>query len=103
MESKVQRAIALLVAALLLFFGGSHALGGSSELREWTAMSHSLIACMVLLAVCGLAMISAGVWLVLTLGRDRRALWMGGGASVLCGGVVLAGVLSKVIPCSGPS
>jgi hypothetical protein len=103
MKSRVQRAIALLLAALLLFVGGIYALGGSSELREWAAMSQGLIACMVLLAVCGLTMISAGVWLVATLGRDRRALWMGGGASVLCGVVVLAGVLSKVIPCSGPS
>jgi uncharacterized membrane-anchored protein len=103
MKAEVKRAIALLLAFLLLFFGGVYALGASTSLRELAAMSRGLITCMALLVVCGLAMLSAGIWLVVTLGRNLRALWLGGSASALCGVVVLTGVLSKVIPCAGPS
>ena len=53
--------------------------------------------------VAGPVMFLAGLGAAVTLGRSRIPMLAGGLAAVLAGIVVIVGVLTYVIPCSGPS
>lgn len=48
-------------------------------------------------------MIIGGLWTVASLGRHKMSHWVGATASMLSGMVLIVGVLSYVIPCSGPT
>jgi hypothetical protein len=87
----------------MLIFGAIHALGAFGGLSEWSSMSRALDACLVLLFVGGIGMFVSGAWLLVRFGRAHRPLMLGGFAAALCGFVVIAGVLAKVIPCAGPT
>jgi hypothetical protein len=93
----------LFLAVLMLLFGAIYGRGGYALIGEWSAISRALAACAVLFVVCGAVMVACGLWLLIRIGRDSRPLWIGGAATALCGIVILAGVLSHVIPCAGPS
>jgi hypothetical protein len=47
-------------------------------------------------------MFIAGLWVLASRGRHRMPLWMGGLSAVLAGAVLVVGVLTYVVPCSGP-
>ena len=93
----------ILLAALMLLFGFLIAGGGYSALRNWSAIGAAFATCGALWIVTGPAMLLGGFWLLGTLGRNPIPLWIGGVAAVLSGGSLVAGVLTYVIPCSGPS
>jgi len=107
MESSTQRikraATALAVAAVMMFFGNAISGAGYRTLRGWSSIGPAYAGIGVLWLLAGPAMFGAGLWLLASLGRHRLPLWIGGTAAVLAGVVLIAGVLSYVVPCSGPS
>jgi len=93
---------AMLLAGLMLLFGYLIAAAGYQTLQKWPSISASYATYGVLWVVAGPAMLAGGLWVLGTLGRKQMPLWAGGIASVLSGGSLIAGVLTYVIPCSGP-
>lgn len=90
-------------AVVLAAFGFLVASLGSSVARRWSGISAAYAACGLLWIVAGPVMIAAGFWQLIAFGRLRLPLWIGGGAAFLAGAVLVTGVLTYVVPCSGPS
>lgn len=107
MESALQKAsrivVAIVLAAGMVLFGALIAVGGYGIVRRWSSISLAFAACGVLWLLAGPVMLAAGFWVLGSLGRRRIPLWAGGAAAVLTGVVLVVGVLTYVIPCSGPS
>ena len=99
----MRRVGALVLAAVMLVFGCLVAVGGWKALENSASISPAFIGIAILWLVAGPAMLGGGMWLAASLGRSRAPLWIGGVAAVLSGGSLIAGVLTYVIPCSGPS
>jgi len=53
--------------------------------------------------ISGAGMLAGGVWLLGPLDRRRLALSIAGAASAATGVILIAGVLTYLIPCSGPN
>jgi hypothetical protein len=106
METAIQKArrlaVASIVAAGMLFFGGVVSRIGYHILREWSSIGPAYAACGVLWVLAGPVMLVAGLWVLGSLGRHRIPLLVGGAATVLAGLVLVVGVLTYVIPCAGP-
>ena len=96
-------ALMALVAVGTIFFGFLVSRVGYLTLREWTAIRAGFATCGALWALAGPAMFVAGWWVLLSLGRHPAPLWLAGAASIVAGGAVVVGVLTHVVPCSGPS
>jgi hypothetical protein len=107
MESLAQKtkrvAIALAVAAVMMFFGYAMFASGYRILHEWSSISPAYAGVGVLWFLAGPGMFGAGLWVLGSLGRHRIPLWIGGTAAILAGVVLIVGVLTYVVPCSGPS
>ena len=103
MPGFVQMARIIMLAAVMLPFGYLIAAAGYQTLGRWSAISTAYAACGALWVVTGMAMMGAGLWVLGSLGRNQIPLWIGGVGAVLSGGSLIAGVVSNVIPCSGPS
>jgi hypothetical protein len=107
METSAQKrrpiVVSSLMAAWMLFFGILVSRGGYGTIRGWRFIGAAYAACGVLWMLSGPAMLVAGLWVLATLGQHRIALWMGGAAAAVAGAVLVAGVLTHVVPCSGPS
>jgi hypothetical protein len=107
METGIQKAwrivVAIAVAAGLLLFGFVVLSAGRDTLREWAAIRPALLTCGLLWVLAGAVMIVTGLWVLGSLGRHRIPLLAGGAATALAGMVLVVGVLTYVIPCSGPS
>ncbi len=98
-----KRAVAVLfLAAVMVFFGWVMAGAGYGVVGRWSSIGAAYAACGVLWIMAGPAMIVAGLWLLGSLGRSRTPLLIGGAAAVLAGAVLVVGVLTYVVPCSGP-
>lgn len=92
------------VAIVAIFFGFLISTRlGYMTLRQWSSISAGYSACGVLWALAGPTMCVAGCWVLLTLGRRPTPLWLAGASSIVAGGTVVVGVLTHVVPCSGPS
>jgi len=106
METAIQKArrlaVASIVAAGMLFFGGVVSRIGYHILRHWSSIGPAYAACGVLWVLTGPVMLVAGLWVVGSLGRHRIPLLVGGAATALAGLVLVVGVLTYVIPCAGP-
>ena len=90
--------------ALLLLLGAFLLVPGTYQsLERWQTLSNSFRAVNILL-VAGIAGLVLGAALLLSgEGWRRRGLLTGGAAAALIGATIMWGVLSGVIPCSGPS
>jgi hypothetical protein len=95
-------AVALIVAAAMLFFGLLVSTMGYQTVREWSSISPTYASCGLLWVVAGLVMLVASLWVLGSLGRSRVPLLVGGAATALAGLVLVVGVLTYVIPCAGP-
>ena len=93
----------IVLAVFMLLFGYLIAAAGYQSLRRWSTISAAYAACGVLWVVAGPAMLAGGLWVLGTLGRNPIPLWISGVAAVFSGGSLIAGVLTDVVPCSGPS
>ena len=91
------------VAAVTIFFGFLISRGGYMTLREWSSIGAGYSTFGVLWALAGPIMFVAGCWVLGSWGRREIPLWLGGAAAIIAGTVLVAGVLTHVIPCSGPS
>ena len=76
---------------------------GVWTIGHWQNISAAYVACGSVTVVAGIAMIAAGFWAAISSGRDSLPLWIGGGATVVYSLVTIAGTLTNVIPCVGPS
>jgi membrane protease YdiL (CAAX protease family) len=103
MEKAWRIGLAVLAGAVMIFFGFVVGRGGYLIIREWRSVGTALAACGVLWILAGLAMFVAGWWVLGTLGRQRIPFRMGGAAAVVAGASLVVGVLTHVVPCSGPS
>jgi hypothetical protein len=107
MESGTQKAgriaVATVVAAGMVCFGFVMFHEGYRTVRQWSSIGVAYALCGLIWTLAGPAMMAAGVWVLGSLGRHRLPLWIGGAAAVLSGAVLVTGVLTHVIPCSGPS
>jgi hypothetical protein len=103
MAKFVRTAGTIVLAALMLLFGYLIAAAGYQTLRMWQSIGSAFAACGVLWVVTGPAMLGGGLWVLGCLGRNQTPLWIGGVAALLSGGSLIAGVLTHVVPCSGPS
>jgi|SRR5215472_13015295 len=93
----------ILLALLMLLFGYLIAASGYRTVGDWSSIGAAYAAIGVLWIVAGPAMFAAGLWVLGSLGRHRIPLWIGGVAAVLLGSSLVGGILTYVIPCSGPS
>jgi len=91
------------LAIATIFFGLLISKAGYSTLREWRSIGAGYSACGALWALAGPAMFVAGWWVLLSFGRRSTPLWLVGTASIVAGGALVVGVLTHVVPCSGPS
>ena len=96
-------AVMALVAAPTIFFGFVVSRAAYFTLREWRSIGAGLSTCGELWALAGPTMFVAGWWVLLTFGRRPTPLWLAGAASSVAGGALVVGVLTHVVPCSGPS
>ncbi len=96
-------AISIAIAAIWLFFGYAISQAGYRVLREWSSIGAAYATVGTLWLITGPAMFGAGLWLLGTLGRHRIAFWLGAAAGMLAGASLVVGVLTYVVPCSGPS
>jgi len=107
METGTQKAwrtvVAVAVAAGLLLFGFVALSAGYQTLRDWSSITPGYASCGLLWILTGAVMIVTGLWVLGSLGRHRIPLLVGGAATALAGMVLVVGVLTYVIPCSGPS
>jgi len=107
METQKQKAgrmaVMGLAAVATIFFGFLVSRGGYSTLREWRSIGAGLFTCGALWVLAGPIMFVAGLWALVTFGGRATPLWLAGAASVVAGGSLLTGVLTHVVPCSGPS
>lgn len=104
MVMKITRSMAVSVAlaAIWLFFGYAISKSGYRVFSEWSSIGATYAAIGVLWLLTGPAMFGAGLWLLGSLGRHRIPLWLGGAAGILAGVSLVVGVLTYVVPCSGP-
>jgi len=107
METQKQKAGRMAVMALAavgtIFFGFLVSRAGFSTLREWRSIGAGLLTCGALWLLAGPIMFVAGWWVLVTFGGRATPLWLAGEASVVAGGALVVGVLTHVVPCSGPS
>ena len=103
MRKALLTALMALVAVATIFFGFLVSRGGYMTLREWRSIGAGYATFGALWALAGPAMFLAGWWVLLSSGRRPTPLWLAGAASILAGGSLLVGVLTHVVPCSGPS
>jgi hypothetical protein len=105
MQTRKGRLIApmALMAVVTIFFGFLVSIMGYLTLRQWSSIGAGFSACGVLWALAGPIMFVTGWWVLLSLGRRSTPLWLAGAASIAAGGALVVGVLTHVVPCSGPS
>ncbi len=106
-ESSSQKArrivIAIAVSAVMALLGYAISQAGFRTLHEWNSISPAYAGIGVLWLFAGPAMFGAGVWVLGSLGRHRIAFRIAGYAAAIAGVVLIVGVLSYIVPCSGPS
>jgi len=95
-------AVSIAIAAIWLPFGYAISESGYRVLSRWSFIGTAYAAIGSLWLLTGPAMFAAGLWLLGSLGRHRIPLWLGGVAGILAGASLVVGVLTYVVPCSGP-
>jgi len=96
-------AVSIALAAVWLLFGYAISESAYQTLSKWSSIGAAYAAVGILWLLAGPTMFGAGLWLLGSLGRHRTPLWLGGAAGVLAGASLVVGVLTYVVPCSGPS
>ena len=94
--------VSIAMAAIWLFFGYVISRAGLEVLLKWSSIGVPYAAVGALWLLAGPVMFGAGLWVLGSLGRHRMPLWLGATAAVLAGASLVVGVLTYVVPCSGP-
>jgi hypothetical protein len=95
-------AAAVVIAVLMLLMGVVIVRGGCVPLRRWPSVSIAFAAWGGLWLIAGAALVIGGLWALGSLGGNRIPLRIGGAGAILSGGSLIVGVLTYVVPCSGP-
>ncbi len=95
-------AVSIAIAAIWMLFGYAISESAYQTLSKWSSIGAAYAAVGILWLLAGPAMFGAGLWLLGSLGRHRIPLWLGGAAGILAGASLVVGVLTYVVPCSGP-
>jgi len=95
-------AVSIALAAVWLLFGYAISESAYQTLSKWSSISAAYAAVGILWLLAGPSMFGAGLWLLGSLGRHRIPLWLGGAAGILAGVSLVVGVITYVVPCSGP-
>ena len=98
----VRAAGSVALAVLFVGFGYLVAVSGFRTVGSWSSISAAFAAYGVFWIVAGPSMIASGAWVLASLGRNRMALGISGTTAILAGASLIAGVLTYVVPCSGP-
>ena len=97
----LSRAAAILLAVLMLFFGVLMAAYGTDI--DFAADGVALAVANLLLSLLGGATVVLAAWTLISLGRLKLPLRLGGIAALVCGVVLAFAAASGVLPCSGPT
>ncbi|HWR52345.1 MAG TPA: hypothetical protein VN428_14630 [Bryobacteraceae bacterium] len=97
------RIAGLLCAVLMLLFGAIVSRGGYRVALQWREVSAPYSAIAVVWIAAGAVMLTAALAIFLSGARQRLPLWAGGVGAVAAGSALVAGVLTYVVPCAGPS
>ncbi len=104
MDKAWPRTSAMVLALVIIVFGFLISSSGYRVIeQEWHSISSAFAAYAVTWLLAGVVMFATGLWVVGSRGRRRFPLWLGGTAAFIAGASLVAGVLSHVVPCSGPS
>ena len=103
MDANPARRLGRTSLGFLLLYGIIPMLFGIAYLVRWRSESVALITFAAVSLLAGVAMISSGLWTMLTGGASRRALWAGGIATIVSAANLAWAVLTETIPCSGPA
>ena len=103
MKNALAKLRPFLIAFIMILFGYLVSTSALSIIRQRHAISLAYAACGLIWILLGPAMFVSGWWVVVSAGRQRFPLWLGGAGCVAAGASLVAGVLTYVIPCSGPS
>jgi len=104
MERTGSRVLAVVLALIIVVFGFLMFSSGYSVVhREWSSIGSAFAACAVTWILMGLVMMAAGTWVLGSGGGQRLALCLSGAAAAVAGTSLVVGVLTHVVPCSGPS
>jgi len=95
--------LAVLIAPAVAWVGFRILRDGQRVLEQWSMVSAAYAGYGLAWIIAGAAMIVGGLWAVGSTGMNRVALWTGSLGSVLAGASLMIGVLTYVVPCSGPS
>ena len=102
-RARLLRVVGLLCAALMLLFGYVIGMAGYRVIGKWGQISRPYAGIGVLWMIAGLVMLASALGLLLSAGRDRVPLLAGSVSAVAAGTSLIAGVLTYVVPCAGPS
>lgn len=92
----------VLVAILLLAIGYGISDSAYRGFRAWPDTGPAYSLCIALWTVAGPVMLVAGLVVLASAGRLLFPLRIGGAAALLAGTSLIVGILTYVIPCSGP-
>lgn len=93
----------VLIGILMLLLGGILTLFALPASMEWSALGGPLKFIVLSWLVAGPVVLGCGVWLIVSLGRYTPPLWVGSAGMFAPGILMVAGVLSHVVPCAGPT
>lgn len=96
------RIVRVALALPLLVLGTVPLMFGFFYLLEWRAERTALVLCSVFFFLSGLTILVSGLWLLVSLGRERYFLWTGGVALMVSAALLIGGSLTDLLPCSGP-
>jgi hypothetical protein len=96
-------ATAVGVSLVMAFLGYEISGAGYRVLRQWSSIGTAFAGIGVLWLFAGPAMLLAALWVLASLGRHRIPFRVAGCAAVVAALALVLGVLSNIVPCSGPS
>ncbi len=97
------RVIAFVCAVAMLFLGYAMGRSGVNVLSRWRAISLPFAGIGLLWTIAALVLVTAALGIFISRAQQRLPLWAGGAALTVTGASIVIGVLTYVIPCSGPS
>jgi len=103
MDANPARSFGRTTLGFLLLYGIIPMLFGMAYLVRWRSESVALITFAGVSILGGIAMISSGLWTMITGGASRRTLGAGGIATIVSAANMAWAVLTETIPCSGPA
>ena len=107
METTSQKAkrivLSLGISAVMIFLGYAISAAGYRVIRSWSSIDAAYAEIGILWLIAGPAILGAALWILASLGRQRIPFCVVGYAAVVAAVVLIFGVLSNIVPCSGPS